>query len=1018
MSFRKPLRSAGNFVHSQYGRKARYRNIWLGGVAAAALIGSMAGPAFAQQTQNDTSNRPLEEIQITGSRIISSGMTTPTPVTSVQASELQNMSPGNLIESLSELPQFFSNQTPDQVNGGQNSGGSNLNLRGAGTNRTLVLLDGRRVVPSNRFGTVDVGIFPKELIKNVETVTGGASASYGTDAVAGVVNFILDTDFTGVKGHLQGGETQYADGKTWEGGLAFGTGIGEKFHIIGSLEMSRQQPVDTFKSLEQRKWIKQTAQVTNPAYVAGDPSSGPMRLLRNYVSPTNFTYGGVLLDAKYPDSPLNHLEFQPDGSLAKMPFSGVGQMTGGCNCQAEDQQSWGVNKDGDLYPGLQRSSAFLHMKYDFTDNFEVYLQGVYGHNRIDDRRESISLLQSWQTNVGIDNYYLPQAVKDQMANEGLTSIGFGMLGFNGPDTPLGDARQITINNLYQGTIGFKSQFKTGGFLDGWHLDGYYQYGQNHQAFDEQNGIRVDRVPLAMDVVADANGNPVCYAKTIDPQHFGDCVPMNLFGGVQNISQAAANYITDDYKHAIQKVKQHVAEVVLTGDIWDGFGAGPISGAVGANYRKETLDQSTPDPTDEFPALPDGTLLSDIGLLPPDVRGLIPQDKPGGIPGVRYVSPGFTGDSNSSAVLFSSLRTIKGSSNVKEAFGELNIPLLANLPFAQSLTGSLAARYADYSGSGGIWAWKAGLDWQMITDLRFRGTLSRDVRAATLRERFDQTRGGTNVTDPENGGAGISAASLSGGNEAVAPEKADTITIGTVFQPTFLDGFSASLDWYRINIKGAIAQLSSQDIVDGCHNGDQTLCQYVHRNPATNLIDRIDMLFINLANQRISGVDLETSYRTGLTLLGGGAESVSWRFFGSYLAENSIKNPGAARDERAGQYDYPEWKFTTTFSYMNGPWTAFLTERWTDGGKLNRLYVEGVDIDNNHVKSSYFTDVHLGYAFGESQQWSVYADMTNVFDQDARLTPGSAIGRTGVGNTVSPASDVLGRRFVIGARFQY
>jgi outer membrane cobalamin receptor len=208
MSFRKPLRSAGNFVHSQYGRKARYRNIWLGGVAAAALIGSMAGPAFAQQTQNDTSNRPLEEIQITGSRIISSGMTTPTPVTSVQASELQNMSPGNLIESLSELPQFFSNQTPDQVNGGQNSGGSNLNLRGAGTNRTLVLLDGRRVVPSNRFGTVDVGIFPKELIKNVETVTGGASASYGTDAVAGVVIFFLDTDFTGVKGHLQGGETQ------------------------------------------------------------------------------------------------------------------------------------------------------------------------------------------------------------------------------------------------------------------------------------------------------------------------------------------------------------------------------------------------------------------------------------------------------------------------------------------------------------------------------------------------------------------------------------------------------------------------------------------------------------------------------------------------------------------------------------------------------------------------------------------------------------------------------------------
>ena len=204
-------------------------------IAALCVPGAvLAQQAQQAQTGPQAEAQSLEEITVTGTRIVRSGMITPVPTTAVQADELQNMSAGPLFDALVQLPPFFSNQAPEQVNGGQNSGGSNLNLRGAGLNRTLVLLDGRRVVPTNRFGAVDVAMFPEELISSVEVVTGGASASYGTDAVAGVVNFKLDTDFEGYKGHLQAGQTTYSDGDTYEAGFAFGTRIGERGHLIGS----------------------------------------------------------------------------------------------------------------------------------------------------------------------------------------------------------------------------------------------------------------------------------------------------------------------------------------------------------------------------------------------------------------------------------------------------------------------------------------------------------------------------------------------------------------------------------------------------------------------------------------------------------------------------------------------------------------------------------------------------------------------------------------------------------------
>ena len=982
----------------------RHRRHVLGGVCILAMCTGLSAGAFAQD------KGVLEEIQVTGTRIIRSGMTTPTPVTAVDADALQNMSPGNLIDALSTLPQFLGNIEPEQITGGQNSGATNVNLRGAGVNRTLVLLDGRRVVPSNRFGTVDVNMFPKELIRSVETVTGGASASYGTDAVAGVVNFLLDTNFTGFKGHLQGGETTYGDGQNWEGGLAFGMDVTDKMHLLVSGEYFNQDPINSAASVAKRDY-RQRALIPNPD--GGTPSF----VTREYVSPGNFTHGGIITSP----GDLAGLAFQPDGSVVQL------NVNSNCNCILSGVPNNLADRDTEVAPGYMRGNMFGYLDYDVSDNLNVYLQGIYGFTRNRDRRESIALVPVlWGAPIFADNPFLPDSVKNIMADNEISSFTLGYLGLNTPDGGIGESYHVTINHTFSITTGFKATLDNDGFMSGWRVNGYYQYGKNRQDFDARNAIRVDRLFIALDAVNDpVSGVPVCRAALYNDV-FSDCVPVNLFGGNQNISPEAAAYIVDDGKDARQLTSQHFAELVLTGDIWDGIGAGAVSGAFGGSYRKETLDQFTMDPSDEYPALPDGTLLEDLpgNIQPPGVRGIFAEggapDPYTGIVGLRGLPLGFTGDRNSSTVLFSSLRTISGSYNVKELFGEVNVPLISGKSFAQQMDFSAALRWADYSGSGSVWAWKFGLSWQVTSDFRLRATESRDTRAATLQERFDQTRGGAQGTDPKYGNETFQAASFSGGNPNVNPEKADTITIGAVWQPSFVEGLSMSLDWYYINIKDAIGALSAQNVVNSCVAGDMTLCAYVLRDPVTDKIAQVDALYINLANQRIKGADLEVSYNTGIKLFGG-TESLNWRFFGTWLGENSIQNPGAERDDRAGQvangFDLPEFKLTTNVTYMNGPISVFLQERYLDGGILDRTRVEGVSIDNNGVSGRFYTDLSVNYTIGEEGHFQIYANMTNVFNQSPPATP-AIISRVGTVDYSSNLYDLVGRRFVAGVKLSY
>ncbi|MFO1503153.1 MAG: TonB-dependent receptor [Steroidobacteraceae bacterium] len=1025
-------------------------NVRIAAAVALALAGVQVGFAAEEKEQ-------LEEIQVTGSRItLAPGMTTPTPVTSVTAEDMESLGPNQIIDSLNALPVFRNNSNANQSLGGQNSGGANVNMHGIGANRTLTLLDGRRVVSSNRFGSVDVNILPSMLFKNVETVTGGASASYGTDAVAGVTNFILDTKFEGVELKAQAGETFRNDGGNKEYGIAVGHSfMNNRLHVIGSWSHNQLDMIEGVEAQNKRSYLKHWGYVTNPS------ATGPALLTAPYVVPTDF--GTTIQFNAAAGNALDRLVFDGTGQqFSKMPFYGIGRLNGGCNCQSlPSLDVTQMYQDNSLQAGYKGSTGFGRVGFDLTDNTELYVQGIWASNHQVVRWQNVPLVQAWQSRIYADNAYLPAAASSLITQFGSSTPGAAVIADGGAkwvtatiflpslaSDPNGGSKLDTGNKLASYTAGITTK------VGEWKIDAYAQHGRNDQLYDGYNLPRVDRLQVAMDAVRNpANGQIVCRASLpqYDPNgYWKDCVPVNLFGGNETLSAQANAYIHQGFKHAYATVRQDLFEVSGSGSLGIGLPAGDISAAVGANWRRDKFDQGTPNPADEFPALPDGRLLRDI-YPGNETRGIIPQygctaqatPVAGGVPGLRYAASGFCGASNSSSLLFSSQRFIEGRDSVKEAFTEFQVPVLAKLPAVERLDTNFAVRWADYQGAGQVWAWKAGLSWEVNDMLRVRATRSRDVRAPNLRDRYDSTLGGVNATDrnsrlPAGTGIPYSVIGFSGGNLDLKPEKADTTTAGIVFQPTFLEGFQASLDWYEVRIKGAIAQLGAQTIVDQCNAGDLSLCQYVHRNTNTvqnplGDIVQIDNYFLNLNKEIYRGFDAELGYRKSLTLFGGGPESITVRVFGTHYTTVKQQPPsllgaggtvtrGATIDNLSTTPDAA----TAILGYRNGPLSVSIVERYSGSRKINRLFEESTSrtvsgapftttVDDNSVGAVYTTDLTAGWQVSQVEGLRVYSTITNLFDKVPPIFPTQG-GRTGFGSGV--LGDVLGRRYVVGAEYKF
>jgi outer membrane receptor protein involved in Fe transport len=1021
------------------GRRARRRacaRFWVAGASTIALASLSASPALAQES--DAAAAEGATIVVTGSRLVTSGMESPVPVTAVRAEELEAMDPGALISSVSQLPQFYGNSTPNNSNFFVRGGTGNLNLRGLGANRTLTLLNGRRVPSTSAFGGVDINLFPEAMISGIETVTGGASAAYGTDAVAGVVNFLLDTDFNGLEVGLQGGITERGDGENYEAKLAFGTNIGERGHVLVAGSRAKQNGIHDLTS---RDWYQGWGAVQVGGIWADYPN----------VHSISASFDGII---SAPGTAIDGLAFDSAGNYAPFNVGSPSQgVVGGAGPNAGRASGGGgddLNAEAfTLYPDTDRYSIFAYGDYELSSNVTLFAQYMRGYNHQFQYNTPRSSLFGSPTAITIfqDNAFLPESLRDTMIANDIQSFA---LRRTGSIEDIGDVwfEDRTTQNV--GTAGFKADIASGGFLDGWQVNGYYQYGRSRRVWD-QYSLRVDRIFAAVDAVEDEGGNIVCRVSTFagGAAAFPGCQPLNLFGR-GNASAGAVDYVmgndvgqhvdtpvyfanlgytgeTLSYdavapKRNITTFQQHFAEVSAHGDLFQ-LPAGAVSLAVGASYRKESIRQLVQDTTNQ-PANHDGA-----------VHPVMCNDAAIGLRGVNGADC-----ANTVGFQFSKVSNIQGQADVKEAFAETLIPLYDN-DAGQSVTVNLSGRWADYSGSGTIWAYKGGIDIALTDGVRVRGTYSRDVRAGNLSERFDKTGGAGNVADPrtaaENatwGGQTYQVTIFSGGNPAIKPESADTFTAGVVFQPLFIPGFSASVDWYTVNISDAIATVGTNEVARRCFaENDPQFCALVTTDPAQDgKIILVGNQYVNVAQSRVQGVDAELGYRSDVKLFGGD-EQLGARVFMSWLLDRSDVGAtgtvtrfdgltGIAPDT-GGPGQFPKLKVTGNVNYRNGPFSAFLQGRLIGQGTRTFLFgqnpaEEGVNIADNSVPAVFYADLRLSYDLSllgaETQIWG---SVTNLFDRDPPIT-GTYSTFTGTSAQYNAGLfDVLGRRFTVGVKLR-
>lgn len=1005
-------------------------------LALSLAAGCAASASPKVQAQDQAS---VEEVIVTGSRIRqTSGMVTPTPVTAVTTDELSSFEPGGTIaEQLDALPQFFSNETAQRGGGALfgTGGGSYLDMRDLGRQRTLVLLDGSRVVPSDKRGAVNVDVFPTALVRRVDVVTGGASATYGADALGGVTNFVLDREFEGLKVSAGTGATEWGDGQRWNFSLAGGTEIGEKLNLIGSIEARHIDQI-TRDPEELGDWFQRWGWVTNPDWYPGAPAGIPQRLTLPWVTSSQHSPYGLIRNTGVPE--LDYMKFTPDGSDIE-PFvlgdvvslGGPGStrsMAGGPEAEIHNK-AFGGGPSGQEVVGR---SAFLGLQYRFSDNMTGFLQYMTGTSESNNKnvRGSYSLQDLWYTTIAVDNAYLPDNVRQIMIDNNLDSIQVHKLGsFLGVPEIGYNEHDLNSFDTDSWSIGFDWTMP-----NGWDMRASWQSGSSHKHSGVEPKIRVDRMFLGMDAVRDPDtGEIVCRVQLYNPtpeelaaspavqgrvssrssiearlggsgdpllspigldNTVQDCVPYNVLGN-GNESEAALQYVTTP-KIGLADVDQDFAEILVNGEVSRGWGYGPLSLAAGLTWRKQSFSE---------------------GAIPVEVDALGPPLNDPNL-GIRGIPPGYTGGSPN-LHQFSTVPLISGEYDVWEWFGELNLPMWKSGSGAQALDASIAYRSSDYSTTGQVDAWKLGLDLQVAEPLRLRVTKSRDVREPNFSERFDAQGGGGAINDPQFDNAEFQITSVAGGNPELRPEIAETLVAGFVYQPTRVQGLQFSTDWYEVDIKDAVGQLGLQRIVDECElNGVQELCAQITRNPDTGVIGRIFNVYLNVAQAKVEGIDTELVYTAAPNLFGNQAETFNLRALAGYILERADTPFGGEPFDVAGSIGTPKLTSVVTGNYTVGRYSFQLQGRYYDSVKRNARWVEGVDVDDNTISSSTWYNARVAYTRDTSNgaTWRLALNIQNLLDVHPPII--ASFSSRGGSQLVSNVYDTLGRRYDLSLNYNF
>jgi outer membrane receptor protein involved in Fe transport len=906
--------------------------------------------AIAQDSQP-----ALEEVLVTSSRVQAEGFTAPTPTSVITEAEIQSVAAIQVSETLQLIPSFRSV-------GVSSSAAVYANLRSLGASRNLVLIDGRRHVPTTPEGTLDLNLIPASLVSRTEVVTGGASASWGSDAVAGVINLMLNTDLEGLRASAQYGEAEYGDAETSVFSLAGGMPFaGERGHVVMGVEYAEDRGIaDLQAPYLARPWAyEMRGNLANRDFATnGLPGVIYSRDIRR----ADTSAGGLITNG-----PLRGRAFNPDGSMYSF---GYGQVFGNNMIGGTDNLGETLTPGSDARYPFERYSALMHAKFDFTDNLTGFLEGSYAHSLAEGHTNAIRFQgavtgatttctgTTAPTSLGgilvnIDNPYVPAATRTAMQNAGVSCIQIGRTFRDMGSLAFADGSP----QVWRGVAGVRGEF-----AEHWSWDAYYQYGKSRSQQKRIGNLNMTAFRQAIDAVVNpSTGTIVCRSTLTNPND--GCVPLNVFGD-GSVTQAANDYVRGT-SSLITDIEQTVAALNLRGeplDLW----AGPLAIATGIEYRKEELD-SVADP-------------------------------------LSQLNGWQTGNRKSSA----------GSYDVKELYAEAVVPLAASQLWAEALDLSLAARYTDYSSSGGVTTWKVGTTWDITDEVRLRATRSRDIRAGNLAELFTPVSTAT-TSGLRNPVTGDSSPALveTRGNRTLDPEEADTITAGIAYMPHWAAGLRLSLDYYEIAIDGAIGTLTAQQIVDRCYL-DQlpAFCALIQTDTAGR-ITRVTTTQLNLDRLETNGLDFEVAYDLPLARLwSGGRGDLQFRVLANYVDEIATTAAANGRvTDPAGQYTTPHWSAFGTIQYGLGRFSSVLDIRWYEGGTidntltLGELSATGVNV--NSVGSTTYFNATLSYRFGQQEQIETFVRVNNLLDEWPPFP-----------NNGSMLFDEVGRAYRVGLRFKF
>ncbi len=1011
------------------------------------LAGTVSAFALATSVHAQTvaADAPAtESVTVTGTRI--SGTDTPTPVQVQTAAQLQDITPASISEGLDKNPIFMGGSTPNNATTGANGRGGNLpgyflNLRNLGTIRTLVLLDGHRVPGTNYDTTVDTQSLPQLLVQRVETVTGGASAVYGSDAVTGVVNFILDHKFDGLKGVFQGGISDYGDRRGMRAGLAGGEDL-LGGHLIWSAEYKDSDAITDSAARP----------LGNKGYsvVGGGTAASPYYLVQN-IRQANTAPGGLITSA---NSPGYGMQFLSNGQLGAFN-PGTPTATTNFNIGGDG----GIEHNEYLLPVTNNAQFFAHYDHDITGNVTGWIEARYALERSYEAGQIFTNTSGGNTLTG--NCTPVNGVCTGNPTVNYTNNGSGAQypitiysgnAFLTPAQqaflfPAGGATSFQMNRMdndlmsklsldnHMGALQVSGGLK-GTLLDKYDWDFSYSHGETRNQLTSRGNINSSRFFAAIDAVKDpTTGNIVCNVSITAPGAFPGCAPLNLFGqsatvtNGSNASQAALNYIQNPPTSWTAHNGLDDFSGNINGTLFD-LPAGPLKAAVGVEYRLASLDVTSTTPDNTFNPqylrlAPPGTFASTTA----SPTGTFPAPNLSRFKEVQ--SPG------------------RGSENVSEANLELDAPLLKDLPGIELLSVNAAARYTEYH-VGGIdptstdgastkasfsaSTWKVGAEWQVIDDLKIRASRSRDIRAPTLWDLFQGPLTTTSGNlDPLTGVSG-SVNTSSVGNPQLKPEVARQTTVGGVFTPTFLPGFTATFDYFHIVIANQIAAISgnNQTVLNTCESsgGSSPLCNLIVRPGAYNdtSATNFPLLYLsapqNTQTTWSEGFDVEANYQTDLTewtpLPGMLDFNLMWSH--TTLLKSVLTLPGSVTTDIAGAANapgaaLPRDKAAFTVDYTLDALNVDVQERYYSPVRQNADPTIVYDIPN--VPSYFITDLNLAYDFDAANMpFTGFLHIDNLFNKQPDVIQASGYtGSPGMNYPVLPYEDLIGRYYTVGVRFK-